>query len=318
MRDQSNLEWIEFSYGRQTGRTTASVRMEYERPGFELTAEMAGTWDFRQHPSTAGRKAWHTTRSRAWFVNFEKHLGGLVVGGELFRMDPLYSTMVSVEDAEYSSYSDDLNSPFGIAHSFPIDRNNTSTWTASTTTTTRTWLPTSTSFPTCRTAASFRGGTSTSTAGSTTTRTATASPTTWSPSSSTTPIPPSSSTETTSTTTTSSITARTTWRPTIPTTSTWKGYHLFVDLEPLRDLRMRLGRFRTDEIWGGGRNDVSYTRIDYERTLFPFGKVLLTNYLKNVRDDIEDDAPFLSVYSPNQLPLQPGTGVGSLLNRAGG
>ncbi len=77
---------------------------------------------------------------------------------------------------------------------------------------------------------------------------------------------------------------------------------------------MRLGRFRTEEIWGGGGNDVNYARVDYERTFFPFGKVLLTNYLKKVRDDIENDAPFLSVFAPNQLPLQPGTGVGFLLN----
>lgn len=314
VRDQSNLEWIEFSYGRQTGRTTASVRMEYERPGFELTAEMAGTWDFRQHPSTVGRKAWHTTRSRAWFVNFEKHLAGLVVGGELFRMDPLYSTMVSVEDPEYSSYSDDLNSPFGIPHSFPIDRNNTVDMDTVDDNDDKDLAPDFHFLPHLQDGSVLPGRDLDLDGRIDDNQNGNGIPDYLEPfflyhSD------PAEFEYGDDLNNNNIIDHREDDRaPDYPYDVDLEGYHLFIDLEPLRDLRMRLGRFRTDEIWGGGRNDVSYTRVDYERTLFPFGRVLLTNYLKNVRDDIEDDAPFLSVYSPNQLPLQPGTGVGSLLN----
>ncbi len=266
-----------------------------------------------------GRKAWQTTRSQAWFVNFEKHLAGLVVGGELFRMDPLYSTRVSVEDPEYSSYSDDLNSPFGIPHSFPIDRNNTVDMDTVDDNDDKDLAPDFHFLPHLQDGSVLLGP------GPRPRR-----PDRRQPERQRHPRLPGAffasiklrSAEfeygdRSSTTTTSSTTEKTTWRPDYPYDVDLEGYHLFVDLDPLRDLRMRLGRFRTDEIWGGGRNDVSYARVDYERTLFPYGKVLLTNYLKNVRDDIEDDAPFLSVYSPNQLPLQPGDRGGIPAERAG-
>ena len=313
VQDQSNLRWIEFKYGRQSGRTTASVRLEYERPGFELTAELAGTWDFRQHPSSLGRKKWNTTRANAWFVNFEKQLTGFSVGGEVFRIDPLYSTLVSIEDPEYSTYSDDLNSPFGIPHSFPVDRNNTVDLNSVDDNDDKDLLPDFHFLPHLQDGSVLPGrdldldgriddnqnGNS---------------------------IPdylepfflydsdPAEFDYGDDLNNNNIIDHREDdLDPDYPYDVDLEGYHLFIDVKPARDVRLRFGRYRTDEVWGGGRNDVSYTRVDYERTIYPYGRVLLTNYLKSVKDDIENDAPFLAVFAPNQLPVQPGTGIGSLL-----
>ncbi len=222
VRDQSNLEWIEFSYGRQTGRTTASVRMEYERPGFELTAELAGTWDFRQHSSTAGRKAWQATRAQGWFVNFEKHLAGLVVrrravphgpavqhpgvGGGPRVLELLRRSQQPLRDPSLLSHRPQQHGRYGYRRrqrrQGPGSR-----------------LPLPSPLAGCQRASG--PGSRPRRSNRRQPEWQTASPTTWSRSSSITPIPPSSYTATISTTT-SSTTAKTTVRPTIRTTSIWR------------------------------------------------------------------------------------------------
>ena len=69
-----------------------------------------------------------------------------------------------------------------------------------------------------------------------------------------------------------------------------RGYHLFVQLDPLSYLSVALGRYRLSEIAGSGRNHVSYLLTTFNRSgRDDVCRVLLENNLRRVRDDIADE-----------------------------
>ena len=93
--------------------------------------------------------------------------------------------------------------------------------------------------------------------------------------------------ETTSTTTAYWIILRTIPYPTIPTTRTNGGSHLFVDWRtPLHGLSLRLGRFRIDQIAGTGHNHVDYLASTYRRVIPGKARLQWEHEIKWVEDDI--------------------------------
>ena len=77
-----------------------------------------------------------------------------------------------------------------------------------------------------------------------------------------------------------------------------RGFHLFVALQPASRLGLRLGRYQIDQPAGGGKNEVSYAKLEYLSGEGE-GKKLDFHYrLKRVRDDIPDP-----VYIPIVNPL---------------
>ena len=72
------------------------------------------------------------------------------------------------------------------------------------------------------------------------------------------------------------------------------GHHLYLGFEAAAGLDLTLGRFRVEQVWGGGGNHVDYARLKYHRPVYPYGRVHLANTLKRVRDDMADDTPRLA------------------------
>ena len=104
--DMSNLEWVGFDYGRQTGVSVTGLSLSTAVSGFQLSAEYDMNWAFRQYPDLGGQ--YHQRRAAAYYVNLNKDLGPAFLGGEVFRISPHYTTMLSIQDGASQRY-DDVN-----------------------------------------------------------------------------------------------------------------------------------------------------------------------------------------------------------------
>jgi hypothetical protein len=76
------------------------------------------------------------------------------------------------------------------------------------------------------------------------------------------------------------------------------GFHLFAALEPFKEAKLRLGRYQVWQPAGGGRNEVSYAKLQYTVARDPIGWLDFHYRIKQVRDDIADP-----VYQPVVNPL---------------
>ena len=294
VQDASNERWIEFEYGRQSGRTTASVRADLETLGLEVHTEYARTFDFRQYPSPSGIRKWETSTADAFFVNALRQWGMLGVGGEYFRMDPRYSTSLSIQNGEYRSYSDLLGSPFpevepnwGLRYNYTLDLNTVDDNDDKDVWPDFHFLPQSFGdtdgvFPGLDRDQNGRADIDENGNG----------------------LP-------------DYVEPFFLYKvdreeydygedlnnngvidhreddndPDYPYEVDSKGHHLFIEIAPLTALNLSVGRYDVRQIWGAGRNRVSYAKARYERTLYPWVRVDFANVLKDVRDDIRDDTP---------------------------
>ena len=120
--DMSNLGWVGFDYGRQTGVTLGGVSLSTEVSGFQLIGEYNMNWAFRQYPDLGGQ--YHQRRAPAYYVNLKKDLGPGFLGGELFSISPHYTTTLSIQDGSLQLYD---TVPYYIAMGGTTDerRNNT-------------------------------------------------------------------------------------------------------------------------------------------------------------------------------------------------
>ena len=100
--DLSNLGWVGFDYGRQTGVTVGGVTLSTAVLGFQLSAEYDLNWDFRQYSDLRGR--YHQRRAEAYYVNVKKDVGPGFLGGELFHISPHYTTTLSIQDGSLALY----------------------------------------------------------------------------------------------------------------------------------------------------------------------------------------------------------------------
>ena len=100
--DLSNLGWVGFDYGRQTGVTVGGVTLSTAVLGFQLSAEYNLNWDFRQYPDLGGQ--YHQRRAPAYYVNVKKDAGPGFLGGELFHISPHYTTTLSIQDGSLALY----------------------------------------------------------------------------------------------------------------------------------------------------------------------------------------------------------------------
>ena len=75
VKDGSNKRWVRFEYGRQTGRTNLSMRIEIVRRGFSLRSEVARTYEFRQYPTARGGRRWGGALGRCPVCGGPKRMG---------------------------------------------------------------------------------------------------------------------------------------------------------------------------------------------------------------------------------------------------
>ncbi len=73
-----------------------------------------------------------------------------------------------------------------------------------------------------------------------------------------------------------------------------RGYHGFVTIKPSKYMKYIWGHYRAERISGCGNNIVSYGKLEYLRDIEGFGRLTLGNITKKVKDNIPD--PIYSYY----------------------
>ena len=68
-----------------------------------------------------------------------------------------------------------------------------------------------------------------------------------------------------------------------------RGLHLFVGCEPVRGLRVTLGRYDVEQIAAQGTNEALYGRFDFDRRFASRWRIRLNHESKDVNDDISND-----------------------------
>ncbi len=313
VQDGANLRWVEFEYGRQSGRTAASVRAEFESSGFQVRSEWARSFDFRQYPTRLGRQRWQKRTGDAFYINATRRFDHFVMGGELFRMDPLYGTSLSVQSPVFRTYTDVIGAPFAgeIQPNWVERYNDTLELDTVDDNDDKDLLPDFHFLP-----ISFGdidgvfpgldqdqdGRTDTNENGNN-------EPDYLEPFFLYKVDPPEYAPGD-DLNNNGLIDHREDDRdPDYPYETDSKGHHLYVEFEAANDLKLAVGRYRVEGIWGGGRNRVSYAKLNYQRPLYPYARVNITNTLKRVRDDIADDTPRFAFFEQHAIPRNPNSFV---------
>jgi len=305
VRDMSNRRRVRFEYGRQTGRTNLSARLESEVRGFQLRTEYAHTFSYYQYPTAAAGKRWDRRGGGAFFVNIKKRSGPVTVGGEYFRISPRYSTVLAVEDTRYRSYTDMLESPFSVFPNFPERYNNTVELSTVDDNDDRDRYPDSHFLESFSDNDGIFPGLDQDQDGRPdTNENDNHQPDYLEPFLLYDSDPPEYDYGD-DLNNNGVIDHREDDRdPDYPYDVDRRGHHLFVEVEPVRSLQLAAGHYDSRELWRGGRNRVSYAKLDLRRSVYPHGAVQLANTLKRVEDDIEDDTPQFSPLISNGVPFE--------------
>ncbi|MHB9029156.1 MAG: hypothetical protein ACYC9O_10325 [Candidatus Latescibacterota bacterium] len=99
VKDMSNLGWVNFHYGMQTADMIMGVRVSSHIKGFSMVAEFNKNYNFHQYPN-ANAKKFHDN-AEAYYINVKKEFGKFALGTELFNIDPNYSTSFENMDMSY-------------------------------------------------------------------------------------------------------------------------------------------------------------------------------------------------------------------------
>ena len=305
VRDGSNRRWVDFEYGRHTGRTNASLRLEVQRRDFSLRTEFARTFEFRQYPSHAGDGKWQRRTADAFFVNTTRDWHRASLGFEVFRIAPQYSTSISVEDRNYRTYTEDLRSPFSVFPSFDERYNNTLELSTVDDNDDRDRFPDMHFIPNFADNDGIFPGLDLDQDGQPDpNENGNTAPDYLEPFVLYNVDPPEYDYGDDFDNNGIIDHREDDFEPDYPYDVDTQGHHLFAGLRPRAGLEFTLGRYRTRQIWGAGKNRVSYFKTAYQRSLFPYGRVEFFNVFKQVQDDIEDDTPQFLPRISNALPFE--------------
>ena len=109
----SDFRRVRVRYGRQTGRTLASVHMNLNIKGYLLRTEYVRSFSFRAYPALLSTEVRHLQdQSQAWFATLQREWDRFSLGGEVFNVDGDYSTLLSVQDDQLATYYQTNVSPF--------------------------------------------------------------------------------------------------------------------------------------------------------------------------------------------------------------
>ncbi len=290
--DMSNLDWVHFDYGRQTSNMVFGINAESNVKGFQFKGEYNVNLNYLQYPNPEGARSRRS--STAYFLNVRKDLNDhLAIGGEYLNMDPDYSTKITVHDEGYISYTADPGAPYGsadIPHGFRRDYNNTIEMDTVDDNDDKDPFPdfyfilsegdNDGIFPGSDEDLDGRPDINEN--------------------NNTLPdyiepfmlyaVDPDEFVYGDDLNNNSVIDVREDDRKSdYPYDQNLRGFHLFTQLKPIGPLILTAGHYDTRQIWGGGQNEVTYTKLDYQRDFTSLATVQFVDFLKWVRDNIRND-----------------------------
>ena len=283
----NDVEVVRFNYGRQTSNTVAGLHLRLDSKELFVNAEYKRRFDFRQFLNGSGEHFLST--ADAFYVNFKRYSRKFSFGGELFYISPFYSTMISVNDLSYAtSYLRSIDSPFTDAEMFL--KNNTLEFDTVDDNDDKDRFPdkyfllkkadNNGVFPGQDEDMDGRPDVNENEND----------------------IPdylepfllydvnPQEFDYGDDMNNNGIIDIREDDdKPDYPYDVDSKGYNIFLELEPTEGLKLTLGHYDVRQILAGGRNVVSYLKLDYSKYLPFLADIHLVNFSKRVRDDIKDD-----------------------------
>jgi hypothetical protein len=103
IQDASNKRWVTYSYGLNSGMSVYGINFKFKWNGFDIEGEYNTSTSFRKYPLLS---APHIEQNgTAYYLKGKKTIGRLTLGGEVYRIDPLYTTALNIYTLENSYYS---------------------------------------------------------------------------------------------------------------------------------------------------------------------------------------------------------------------
>ncbi len=283
----ADVERVHFNYGRQTGITLAGLRLSTDVKGFQFKAEWAHSSNFLQYPVNDHGGDRHDRGGNAYLLNLEREVSSnLSAGGEWFRLEPRYTTQLSVADLTLTAYE----APYGV--DFPsTDLRLNNTLDLNTVDDNDDKDP----FPDDFFISSFSdnngvfpGLDKDQDGAPDTNRNRNEVPDYFEPFLLY-DVDPDDFDYGDDLNNNGVIDVRENdAKRDYPYDLNRKGYHLFTRIKPRRGLDFTLGRYDLEAIWGGQRADVWYAKAEYSRRYGSWGEMRVVDFLKKVKDDIPD------------------------------
>ena len=290
--DRSNLRWVRFEYGRQTGNMVFGVHAETHVKGFEFGAEYNVNLSHFQYPDLAGTR--HRRTGFAYFVKVKKSVNPRVsAGGEFFNIDPEYSTKITVQDDGFEELAGASGAPYNteLPQGFGGHYNNTMEMDTVDDNDDKDPFPdfhwlvherdTDGVFPGLDANLDGRPDIN---------ENDNALPDYYEPFLLYN-VDPDDFVYGDDLNNNGIIDVRENDRkPDYPYDQNRRGWHLFATWKPTPPLKLIVGRYDTWQLWGGGENNVSYAKLELHRDLPALATFRVVDFFKRVEDNIRDDA----------------------------
>jgi len=102
VQDGSNKRVVTFSYGLVSGMAVYGLNFKLNWQGFNLEGEMVRSLEFLKYP--IGKGALFEDVGRGYFIRGTKKIGRLTLGGERYRIEPKFTSMLNLYTMDNSFY----------------------------------------------------------------------------------------------------------------------------------------------------------------------------------------------------------------------
>ena len=104
VRDFSNKQVVRIDYGLTTGMSVYGMNFKFNWNGFKIEGEYNQSVEFFKYPVLKTGNMFDLGGA-AWYLRGTKEIGRLTIGGEVYRMEPTYTTALNIWTMDNSYYS---------------------------------------------------------------------------------------------------------------------------------------------------------------------------------------------------------------------
>ena len=115
VKDGSNKRMVRIDYGLTSGMSVYGLNVKFHWNGFKIEGEYAQSLEFFKYPVTKTGNLFDL-QGAAWYVRGSKEIGRLTIGGEMYKIEPTYTTALNIWtlDNSYFSFAVWPNLPFPL------------------------------------------------------------------------------------------------------------------------------------------------------------------------------------------------------------
>ena len=119
VKDGSNKQLVRVDYGLVSGMSVYGLNFDFHWNGFKLQGEIDQSVEFFKYPVIKGGNIFDLGGA-AWYVRGSKEIGRLTLGGEVFKIEPTYTTALNIWTMDNSYYSS-VTAPYALPTTVPPD-----------------------------------------------------------------------------------------------------------------------------------------------------------------------------------------------------